>query len=157
MAAGVQFPRITAQSLAGNTVTLPDDGTGKVTLIAIAFERQAQAMIDSWITEVEAEFEDERIWIFEIPMIDSPVWRPMRAIIDAGMRGGIPRHKHGHVITYYGESTTFRNVLGMEDRSRAYLFLLDGEGIIRWKGEGFASREDIAHLFSVIRSLLSGT
>jgi hypothetical protein len=157
MATGVQFPHITSQSLAGNTVTLPDDVMGKVTLIAIAFERNAQAMIDSWIKEVESEFEDDKIWIFEIPMIDSPIWRPMRAIIDSGMRGGIPRHKHGHVITYYGDSTTFRSLLGMEDRSLAYIYLLDDEGIIRWEGEGFASREDLESLFSVIRSLLSGT
>lgn len=157
MAVGVQFPGITAQSLAGNTVTLPDDAMGKVTLIAIAFERNAQAMIDSWINKVESEFEDEKIWIFEIPMIDSPIWRPMRAIIDSGMRGGIPRHKHGHVITYYGDSTTFRTMLGMEDRSLAYLFLLDDKGIIRWEGEGFASGDDINHLFSVIRSLLPDT
>jgi hypothetical protein len=46
-------------------------------------------------------------------------------------------------------------VLGMDDRSLAYLFLLDGEGTIRWSARGYASPERSHALIETASSFLA--
>jgi len=151
---GIRFPTITASSLEGTKVTLPDAVQGMVALVVIAFERAAQSEIDSWVGPFESAFEhNPDVVVYEVPMIDSAVWRVMRGMIDAGMRAGIPQQRHAFVLTYYGSSEAYREALGMDDRSRAYLFLLDREGTIRWNGSGYASPEQSRALIEAASSL----
>jgi hypothetical protein len=155
MAVGEKFPEIAATTLAGTEKVLPGDLAGTVALIVIAFERQAQAMIDSWTDPLAPDFpEGSGFFVFEVPMIDSPVWRMMGGMIDSGMRSGIPPRRHGFVMTYYGGTETYRRTLAMDDRSLAYLFLLDREGRIRWEARGFATPGGVRELMGKIRELL---
>lgn len=153
---GMRFPEITVPALDGTRVSIPEGVRGRVTLVVIAFEQAAQAQIDSWVGPFSAAFEtDPRVVVYEVPMIDSPLWRVMRGMIDAGMRAGIPKPRHAFVATYYGSTGPYREALGMGDRSLAYLFLLDGEGTIRWSGSGYASPERIHALIERASSLLA--
>jgi len=149
------FPSLSSHSLRGDRVTLPADCRGAVTLIAIAFQRGAQVMIDSWYEPFSLEFgKIPGVWFYEIPMIGSAYWRVMSGWIDAGMRSGIPANKHPFVITYYGDVFPYRRELGMEDPALAYLFLLDREGRIRWRASGYAEEEHIRELKEQVHLLM---
>jgi hypothetical protein len=150
MLVGTKFPLIRATTLAGSEKTLPDAVKDNLALIIIAFERTAQSMIDSWMVAIAAQGRQEDILIYEIPMIDSVVWRAMRRVIDGGMRSGIPVSRYDFVMTYYGDTRLFREELEMDDRTLAYLFLLDHEGIIRWSGRGFCDSESLNTLLRTI-------
>lgn len=151
---GTSFPKIKAVSLAHAEVTLPDAAKGRVTLIAIAFQRQAQRMLDSWLLPFEEAFGNEAgFTVYEVPMIKGFVFKLMARTIDAGMRAGIPKQKHGHVVTYYGNAANYRRILAIEDKSLGYVFLLDNDGIIRWCGHGFAEPEEITRLIAIAKSL----
>jgi hypothetical protein len=153
---GIRFPTITAPSLDGTPVTLPEGVRGRVALVVIAFEQAVQAQIDSWVGPFEAAFKtNPGVVVYEVPMIDSALWRVMRGMIDAGMRAGIPKQRQAFVVTYYGASEPYREALGMDDRSLAYLFLLDGEGTIRWSASGYASPERVHALIERASSLLA--
>ncbi|RXA16490.1 hypothetical protein EQO05_13870 [Methanosarcina sp. MSH10X1] len=129
---------MTSKSLAGNVVTFSEATGGKVTLICIAFVRNAQSMIDSWVQPFEQRFgKDSRFAVYEIPMINK-AWKVISWVIDSGMRGGIPVEKHDNVVTFYGDYSGYQKSLGIEDTNLAYVFLLDQKGIIRWKGKGHA-------------------
>jgi hypothetical protein len=56
-------------------------------------------------------------------------------MVDSGMGSGIPVDKHGNVVTYYGDYSSYQGAPGMEDTNLAY-FLLEEKGIVRWKGMG---------------------
>jgi len=150
---GKPFPEITSKSLAGRVVTLPDAVKGKVALVCIAFVRSAQSMIDSWAQPFEQEFgKDSRFTVYEVPMI-STGWKVFSWMIDSGMRGGIPLEKHDNVVTFYGDYSGYQEALGMENTDLAYVFLLDPEGIVRWKGQGYASPETEKELLNAARAL----
>jgi hypothetical protein len=139
------FPPLSSHALSGEKVTLPEDCRGYVTLIAIAFERGAQGMIESWFEPFWQDFGDTpQVRFYEIPMIGSSYWKLMSGWIDSGMRSGIPPAKHPFVVTYYGDLFPYRRDLGMDDPALAYLFLLDAEGRIRWRAKGYAGEEDLA-------------
>jgi hypothetical protein len=150
------FPFISSHSLSGEKVTLPDDCRGFVTLIAIAFQRGAQEMIDSWYEPFSSEYgNNQNTRFYEIPMIGSAYWRVLSGWIDAGMRSGIPVAKHPFVVTYYGDVFPYRKDLGMDDPALAYIFLLDRKGRIRWKGKGYAGKGDIIDMKDHISRLLN--
>lgn len=155
MVTGFRFPEITAQTLSGKRKTLPDAAKGAPALIVVAFAREAQDMIDSWIIPVKEEFRGtERIAIYEIPVISSAIWRPMRRIIDKGMRSGIPKADHDYVMTIYNTASELTRPLEITDQSSAYLYLIDRNGIIRWEGRDFAETQTLYRLKEMIRTCL---
>ena len=155
MVTGFRFPEITADTLSGKRKTLPDAEKGAPALIVIAFVREAQEMIDSWTNPINEEFQDaEKIAIYEIPVITSAIWRPMRRMIDRGMRSGIPVARHEYVMTVYGSAHELTDFLEIEDQTLAYLYLVDMDGIIRWEGSGYAETQTLYRLREMIHSCL---
>jgi hypothetical protein len=150
---GQPFPKITSKSLAGNSVTFPESLKGKVTLICIAFVRSAQNMVDSWAQPFEQKFgKDNRFAVYEVPMINK-AWKVISWVIDSGMKSGIPVEKHDTVVTFYGDYSEYQKTLGMENTNLTYVFLLDQNGIIRWKGQGYARPEAERELFEIAETL----
>jgi len=150
---GKMFPKITAYSLAKTEVILPDMAIGKVTLIAIAFVREAQEMIDSWSIPFEDRFSNKATYIYyEIPMLDG-IWKLFRGSIDGGMRAGIPTEKHKNVLTHYGNYKEYTSYLMIDNINNGYVFLLDKEGIIRFRGMGLASEKDIMEMIKIAERL----
>ena len=149
---GKKFPEVTADSLAGTKVSIPDSARGKVTLVVVAFLRENQSQLDSWLEPfIEKSGNREGFTFYEVPMI-SGGYRIMRFVIDGGMRGGIPEPKHKHVVTMYGDVDKYLNALRL-DRQYGYAFLLDQEGIIRWQERGFSNQTTRTALFETAESL----
>ena len=150
---GKKFPVVNAKTLAGQETTIPDDAAGKVTLVAVAFARESQAQLDSWLNPFYEKFGSrEDIMFYEVPMI-SGGYKFMKMIIDGGMRGGLPEFKHKHVVTMYGDVDTYLQGLSL-DKSNGYAFLLDREGIIRWQDQGFSNAETLGSLFAATEDIL---
>ncbi|MBS3817725.1 MAG: hypothetical protein KGY76_09215 [Candidatus Thermoplasmatota archaeon] len=131
-----KFPKIEGESLSGKEVTLPDDTEGEVILVAVAFKREAQGMIDSWMNYFEELCEGKEA--YELPVIESSFWKVFSGFIDSGMKSGIPEEKHDSVVTHYGDASDFKETLGIEDKRLGYVFLLDENGRVVFKGEGYA-------------------
>ncbi|MFO7992036.1 MAG: hypothetical protein R6U61_07075 [Thermoplasmata archaeon] len=144
-----KFPRITADALSGKKVTIPDDVSGEMTLIGVAFVREAQGMLDSWMEYFQDLCKGKDI--YELPMIDGVFWKILSGFIDGGMRAGIPEEKHDYVVTYYGDTSEFRKELGMDDKNLAYIFLIDGDGYILFQGSGYPNEEEKKELLKVVK------
>ncbi|MCI0496561.1 mitochondrial ATPase complex subunit ATP10 [candidate division KSB1 bacterium] len=150
---GMPFPELKAETLSGIEIKYPDDIKGKITLILMAFKRETQRKIDSWLEPFSKAFEsDTSVQFFEIPML-AGAWKLMSPIIDGGMRSGIPKGKHGNVTTFYGNVNKYCELLGIEDKSDGYVFLLDQNGVIQWRSSSFATEENLRELFDKIESL----
>lgn len=150
---GKKFPVVSAETLEGKKATVPDDAAGKVTLVCVAFLRESQSQLDSWLNPFYEKFGSrEGIMFYEVPMI-SGGYRFMKPIIDGGMRGGLPKFKHKHVVTMYGDVQSYLQALGLDPRS-GHALLLDREGIIRWQEQGFSNAATLASLFEATEALL---
>ena len=150
---GTKFAQISSETLAGTKLILPDDARGKITLITIAFKHGTQQQLDSWLNPFSEEFATSSGFTFyEIPMLASDV-KPFAFRIDSGMRSGIPEEKHKNVMTYYGDYTEYLRLLHIDDVTLGYAFLLDQKGIIRWHGEGFATKDMTREMITRARAL----
>ena len=153
---GTRFPEVTAQSLANTDESIPDSAKGKVALITVAFLRESQPQLDSWLGPFTERFgSKEGFTFYEVPMIAAD-YTFMRSVIDGGMRGGIPKEKHKNVVTMYGDVEKYMNALSLDSRF-GYAFILDQEGIIRWQGQGFATAETLRELFETAEQLAHST
>jgi hypothetical protein len=149
---GKKFPEVKDDSLEKTPVSLPDAAKGKLTLITVAFLRESQSQIDSWLEPFVIKFGNkEGFDFYEVPMLHWG-YKFMRFMIDGGMRGGIPKEKHKHVVTMYGDVEKYIKALNLDLRS-GYAFLLDREGIIRWEGQGFSNPETLKELFETAERL----
>ena len=149
---GKLFPEVKSKSLAKKVEVIPDSAKGKVTLVAVAFLRESQSQLDSWLEPFIKEFGNNKDFMFyEIPMI-SGGYKFMRFVIDGGMRSGIPEPKHKHVVTMYGDVEKYINELGL-DPSFGSAFLLDKQGHIQWQAEGFSTPEMLDELFVTAKKL----
>jgi len=150
---GKKFPEVKAKTLAGQETTIPDDAAGKVTLICVAFLRESQTQLDSWLNPFYEKFgKREDIMFYEVPMI-SGGYKFMKLIIDGGMRGGLPEFKHKHVVTMYGDVESYKDALDI-DPSSGHAFLLDRKGVIRWQEKGFSTGGTLDSLFAATADLL---
>ncbi len=141
MLVGKKFPELESESLSGKQIKIPDDLEGEINLISVAFVREAQAMLDSWVEPFQEMCEGKSA--YELPMIDGYFWKIFSGFIDEGMKTGIPARKHDYVVTYYGDTSNFREKLEMDDKNLGYVFLLNKEGEIIWSGKGFADEEGL--------------
>ena len=149
---GKIFPEVKDDSLANTRVSLPDAARGKVTLIAVAFLRESQSQLDSWLEPFGKKFaNNQKFTFYEVPML-AGAYKAMRPMIDGGMRAGIPQEKHKNVVTMYGDVEKYIKALNLDIRS-GYAFLLDREGIIRWEGRSFSTPETLKELFETAERL----
>ncbi len=149
---GKKFPEVSAETLEGKPQNVPGSAKGLVTLVTVAFLRESQGQLDSWLNPFYEKFgQREGYMFYEVPMI-SGGYKFMKFIIDGGMRGGLPGFKHKHVVTMYGDVQQYLDALGLDPRY-GYAFLLDREGIIRWQSQGYATQEALAELFAKAEEL----
>jgi hypothetical protein len=149
---GMKFPNVTADSLAGTKESIPESCRGKVTLVAVAFLRESQGQLDSWLNPFYEKFgKRDGFMFYEIPMISSG-YKFMKFVIDGGMRGGIPSFKHKHVVTMYGDVEKYLTALHLDPRY-GYAFLLDREGSIVFQAQGVATGQSLQELFTKAEAL----
>ncbi len=131
------FPVIAAETLRERKVRLPDELKGERNLLLVAYEREQQQDVDTWLAVLDTfALKPPAFAYYELPTISSGM-RWMRAVIDGGMRQGIPdRAQRDRTITLYLDVDWFRTQIGTADRDDIAALLVDREGTIlaRWFG-----------------------
>ena len=150
--AGEHFPSVKASNLEKRVFNLPADFEGERNLLLVAFEREQQKDVDTWLREMKRFEEiDPGFHYYELPTIQRPN-AFMRWFIDTGMRHGIPDRKaRERTITLYLEKKPFLDSLVITDQKKIYAFLVDREGKVMWRSEGVFDETKGASLRSALR------
>jgi hypothetical protein len=145
--AGEHFPNVKASNLEKRDFNLPADFEGDRNLLLVAFEREQQKDVDTWLREMKRFEElDHGFHYYELPTIQRPN-AFMRWFIDSGMRHGIPdRNARERTITLYLEKKPFLDSLLITDQKKIYAFLVDREGNVLWRSEGVFDASKAASL-----------
>ena len=143
------FPFVRGENLEGRAFTLPADLERAYNLLFIAFQRDQQADIDSWLPFVKQLVKEyPALAYYELPTIyrGNPLFRWW---LNTSMSVGIPDKKAREVtITLYLDKQAFRKALGMPDEGRIYVLLVNRKGEVLWRVEGSFKEErgrDLKH------------
>ena len=133
----MRFPSITARSLEGTEVRLPEDFAGERIVVIVAFQRHQQSLVDSWVPWLdERAAADPGLRFYELPTIGR-MWIPARRFIDGGMASAIRDPVIlRRTLTVYGDVGRVTGPLGITTRSTIALLLLDSSGAVRWSDAG---------------------
>ncbi len=140
--ADLTFPPVTANNLNKEPVAFPHGLNGERNLVIVAFQRDQQKDVDTWLAVLPAiAASHPKFAYYEVPTIDK--LNPMvRWFIDRGMRGGIPdKAQRARTVTFYIDKKPFRSALGIEDENQIHLFLIDRAGKVLWRAKGVATAE----------------
>jgi hypothetical protein len=132
-----RFPTLKATTLGGRKVTLPGDFGGRANLLLVAFEREHQALVDTWMPAAQRlAAAHDGLRYYELPTLGRTL-ALIRPVIEGGMRGGIPDGAtRDRTITLYTNVDAFRTALGIPSDRTVSALLLDDAGVVRWRAEG---------------------
>ena len=148
-----KFPTIKGISLSNNEVVFPEAIRGRVAVLSIAFKQRAQLCINTWADELLPKYGiNKSVQYYEVPMLGGQ-YKMMRNWIDGGMQNGVPKPLHDFTVTYYGPLKKYYKSLGIDSKKNCYIYVLDQDGIIKGRFDGFATPEKLSELFTLIDSL----
>jgi len=149
------FPEVRGSNLDGREFNLPKDFEGELNLVFIAFQREQQALVDSWVPLAKTlTARHEGLCYYELPTIYQAN-SLVRWFINNGMRRGIPDpHARETTITLYIDKEPFRTALGISHEQTIYVLLVDAGGRVIWRNEGAHTDKKGRELENVISNTL---
>ncbi len=131
------FPRLMARDLTGRDVSLPAGLPGELTVVVVAFRRGQQKLVDSWLPWLDQMASaDARLRYVELPTIGQQ-WALGRSVIDGGMAASIGDEvARRRILTVYTDVRRVTAALNIADCGTIWLYLVDREGRVRWRGSG---------------------
>ena len=154
LAAILMFPSVQGKNLEGKEYSLPQDLEGKMNIVIVAFQRNQQMLVDTWLSTVR-QIKDQTpgLFYYEMPTM-SRGYTIMRGIIDGGMRRGIKDlSARESTITVYTNTGKFRKALNIPSDETIHVFLLDSTGAVRWRSEGAMSPMQAELLKGAVKEL----
>lgn len=139
---GKKFPTVTGQTLAGDSVTLPEHALkdGKPALLIAAYVQDAQFDVDRWLLGILDS--GLPVAVYEVPTVEGFVPGLISERIDEGMRSGIPEEDWSIVVTVYDDADKVVGFTGNENPRNARVMLVDENGEVVWfHDEGYSARE----------------
>jgi hypothetical protein len=136
------FPRVHGANLERRSFTLPDELEGERNLLLIAFKREQQFQIDTWVRVARLLAHDRPDFrYYELPTISRSL--PLaRWWLDVAMRAGIPdRAAREATITLYLDKGAFRKALQLPSEDTIYALLVDRAGHVLWRAEGVCGED----------------
>jgi hypothetical protein len=153
----VELPRLEATALDGRRLVLPDSAAGKITLVGFGYQRESQDDLDSWLHPFRMEYlPAEGFLTCEVPMMGTRIPGLLRGIINRAMRNATAKENRRWVAPFYGGIDGYSKLLGVDDRSRVQMFLLDGSGVVRWHASGRADSVGLAGLRLEVAKIAAG-
>jgi hypothetical protein len=137
----VSFPEVEGDNLEGKPFILPQDFEGELNLALIAFQREQQADVDTWLS-LGAELEEAYVGFryYELPTIYKAN-KAVRWFINNGMRRGIKDPgARARTITLYLDKPKFRKSLGLPHEGQIYALLVNADGQVIWRAGGLNSK-----------------
>ena len=134
---GVRLPRLQAGALDGSGLVLPDSAAGNIALVGFGYKRESQDDLNSWLVPFRQGYTPaEGYRAYEVPMMGRKIPGVLRGVINRAMRNAIAEPNRGWVAPYYGDIDDYSRRLGVTDRSRVHMLLLDQTGLVRWYAAG---------------------
>jgi hypothetical protein len=141
------FPSLEATDLNKRKLQLPGGLAGEVNILLVAFQREQQDDINTWLPLLPALVKrNPKLAYYEIPVISRSNFL-LRWVINNGMRGGIPdKEQRARTITLYLDKKPFLKALEISSEDQIYVLLVNKSGEVLWRTEGVVSQEKLESL-----------
>ena len=124
------MPRISGESLAGQTVTLPDAAKGKVALLIFGFTKASKENTKAWGDRVLAEFGGQsRFELYQLPVLED-VPRLFRGMVISGIKKDVKYNLRDHFVPILHGEGEMKKLVAYREPDDAYMIVLNASGEI---------------------------
>ncbi|MEO5825980.1 MAG: hypothetical protein ABIR59_08845, partial [Gemmatimonadales bacterium] len=119
------FPKVEGRNLEGQRFSLPADFEGELNIVLVAFRREQQDDVDTWLPSLTAmAAKRAAVRVYELPTLNRS-YSLMRRFIDGGMARGIPQQATREAtITLYINKAPFKRALGITSEGTIRVLLV---------------------------------
>ncbi len=137
------FPSISGKTLNDRQISIPADTSDKITLVGMAYSKKAEGTLKSWFMPLYDKFVLKRgmfdknydINLFFIPMFTG-LKKSAYENAFKKLKESNRKTLFDNIVFYKGDLEPYKSELGLKEKDKAYLFLLDTEGNIIYKTDG---------------------
>lgn len=147
---GNVFPNISGRTTSGKPIQLSNVITGKTAIVVFSFSKAAGQDARRWNDLLSKDYcSDHSLACSTVIMLASAP-RLLRGVIVSELNRTVPPSMRDETIVSYQNEDLWKQRLAVTDDSRAYVFLLDTSGHIRWRNSGAFSDAEYTKLKSEI-------
>jgi hypothetical protein len=154
---GKPFPDISGETLTDKQITIPSNTTGKFTLIGMAYSKDAEQDLKTWLNPVYNKFiaktglfdMDLDVNLYFIPMFTG-VHVPVAGQAKKKLKEETDKAFYPHVLFYKGELKTYKESLGFDKKDTGYFFVLDKAGKIVYATSGRFSQKKMDEVEDIL-------
>jgi len=138
---GIAFPDLQGETLDGKKVNLPNDTKGKSTIIALAYSKDAEEYLNSWLTPAYDKFiAKNEIMSYDINLYFVPMFTGAHAASVGAAKKSIIKDTDPellpYILIYKGDLDKYKTALQMKEKNVPYIFVLDKNGKIVYSTSG---------------------
>lgn len=152
-----RFPDLMGETADGKTVQFPTKSAQGYTIIGLAYSTKSQGTLEEWFEPAYLRFVAKHglfAGAYQCAVYFVPLFTGMnKAAYEPSMkrfRKSATPEVVGHVVFSKADIETLRLDLGLTEKDVPYLFVLDREGIIRYRTQGAYSDEKLEAMEEVL-------
>ena len=148
------FPKLTGTSLLLESVTVPDDLSGDLRLILVAYDSDQQVFVDKWLRPLEdlnADYPD--LVGYYVPLLPQSAADAALPIIGGMTVAASSDRDRARTVVVFTDVAEFNDILGIPGVDALQLFLLGQNDDILWRGSGNYDPETLKSLELALEEL----
>ena len=146
-----RFPEVVTRDLLDAERTLPADLPAERTLVVVAFFRQQQSEVDTWLPALRDAVRTHGVGLVEVPVV-SGVWSTLEDQVTNAMKASIPEEADRRATPpYFGDPEPFLDALGLPGTDEIAVALVARDGRVLWMARGPETPESVRALRAALR------
>jgi hypothetical protein len=149
-----QLPKLTAETLSGDHISLPGDTKVAAYILSFGFSHKSDKAVAAWDKLIAPKYTTEsRVAYYEIPVMEGlpGLVKPM---VLHGMRKVIPRPEQARFAPIYSDEMALKGIVGFSKPEAAYVVVATPEGKVVWNSHTSASDAELQELERAVAALL---
>jgi hypothetical protein len=131
-----RIPQTHGTSLAGTSITLPDDLRGKVGVLVLGFSKSSGDVCKGWGRRLMESYRDSpEVTYYQMPVLES-VPKLIRGMVVKSMKSGVPAAEQTHFLPVFSDEASWRKIAHYGNTDDAYILVVDGDGKVLWETSG---------------------
>ncbi|KAJ7393552.1 hypothetical protein OS493_006537 [Desmophyllum pertusum] len=151
------FPEVKAKTLSKKEVDLQQAFAGHVTLVLLWFRAFGEVMCDKYRLPFTEHFHAEPLaQHYEINVVDGIFFKAISRLLENNLRKQKAIERHDNYLCFRGNSKPLKEQF-LENKIVGHAFLVDCNGLVRWKAHANPTEEEIKYMLDCSNVLLKDT
>ncbi len=155
------FPKMETKSIDDKQINLPKDIAGKYTIIGLAYSKKAEVSLNTWYGPLYMQllYKSEKPGLFASDPYDINMYFiPMFSGVNQAAAGAfkkkikkqVDKKWQDRILIFKGKVKEYTETLGLKEKNKAYIYLLDDKGTIVYHTSGNYTEEAIVKIENIL-------